>query len=1139
MFRTCFEGRGSTRGTHARVVPIAQPRWTPHRTASRPIAGLVAMIALVAMAGMITLVAPARAAGPFESVPGEVLVKFRDEVAGSRQRQVADFHDAQIVKENVDLGYVKLQLDAVPSPSTILTESDRAAAQQVTRAAADALARHPDVLWAEPNGFYSVASARTPQDPYLVDLPGTPNQWGAFRTGLFDLWRYGGGGDSSVVIAIVDSGIDNFLAPHPDLAANVIGVGYDTVDDDANPTDVGGFAGHGTHVAGIAAAARNTMGVAGVAYECRILIVRALDCTAEETCPGTWEDIADGVQLAADYGADVINMSIGGSTGSNLVREAIQYAIRKSAIVVVAAGNDGQPQLSYPAAYPEVIAVGATESDDDVASFSNWGDELDVVAPGVGIYSTYPGDTWVSRNGTSMAAPFVSGIAALVVAENPSISQLEMEAYLRRHTIPLTGGNAAKDGYGRVQFVQLSDWSDAPPPYGAAFHGNFAWEWLGNEASPEPSIADPLDGDFVPNIGGPGAADGHDDGVFRASIPTLPILPPHVLPGPEALDVTLAVSDPYGPRYGAASSKNLHLDVWADWDSDGVFESGPAAEHVIVDRTYNPQTWPGDRLGDSIVIAPVGEHILGNPLVVRSRVVYGASAGSPTGGAATGEVEDDHVINFVEDFDITRRVHTTGVYTTSNGWDIVPDPTPWCSHHGSGHVAATAHPDIGAPCNGFIEGVVTLATPDMDWTEYTAAFISLWYCHEIFNPCDPLGDDRCRVRLDRNGVKIDLGPVPMGTGMLSFDVSDLVGTDVVRVEIVEETDQQGHIAIDDLVVWAYDGEDPVAAADLGATRAAGSTTMDLSWTATDENLFIPSPPAEAKATVYEQRYATDPISDEGDWLAARPLRPVDLIAGTLIPGAPGVGELATFRVPSALQTYHVANRIQDETNNQSALSNSAASASAAAAGVAVLGQGVVNASAGDSVDVDFLITNTGNLEDSFSLSASDTQAQELINVPGFVVLGPSASTVFTVRLKLSAALPDTVDTLTVVATSLADPLVTGTGDELVVIDGAVSDVGSAPLALLEPALRIAGPHPFHDDLRLAMQLPAATRASVNIYQPDGRLVRRLVDGPMDAGAHDLHWNGEDERGHPVGNGVYFVAARAGSWGEKVQVLRLR
>ncbi|MEZ4655077.1 MAG: S8 family serine peptidase [Candidatus Eisenbacteria bacterium] len=487
-----------------------------------------------------------QASGDAAFVPNEVLVRFAPEASFAERSQVVSLQQATVVKESSQLGYSKLRLTG-----------DIGVEEAITRLSMD-----PAVVWAEPNGFYE-ADAATPQDPMLVDLPGTPeNQWGIFKTGVFDLWRYGSG--AGPIIAIVDTGINSFGTPHPDLAANVLATGIDYVGDDTNPTDEGAGApgyGHGTHVAGIAAAESNDLGIAGVDFQAKLLFVRVLDCTAGGQCPGTYEDIADGIQWAADHDADVINLSLGGPDASNTVRAAVQYAIQAGAIVVAAAGNDGAPVLSYPAGFPETIAVGATDANDDVASFSNWGPELDVVAPGVDIYSTIPGPSFGKKSGTSMATPFVSGLAALITAKNPAITQSEMETYLQQHALPLAGANAERDGSGRVNFMPLQDWSDAEPPYPPASHGNFAWEWLGDEASPEPTIDDPMDGDFVPNIGPPGVADGYDDGVFPPSILDLPFLPEHLDFGGNGLDVIMSVSGFDGPRYDASPAKSLHLDV--------------------------------------------------------------------------------------------------------------------------------------------------------------------------------------------------------------------------------------------------------------------------------------------------------------------------------------------------------------------------------------------------------------------------------------------------------------------------------------------------------------------------------------------------------------------------------------------------
>ncbi|MCA9759494.1 MAG: S8 family serine peptidase, partial [Candidatus Eisenbacteria bacterium] len=801
--------------------------------------------------------------------------------------------------------------------------------------------------------------------------------------------------------------------------------------------------------------------------------------------------------------------------------------------------------------YPEVIAVGATNPADEVATFSNWGDELDVVAPGVDIYSTFPGNTYFKASGTSTAAPFVSGLAALVVSENDEITQHEMEDYLRAHSKPLTGASAERDGYGRVDFTPLTDVSDAPPPYGVATHTNFAWEWLGEDASPETSIADPFDGDYRPNIGAPHAADGYDDGVFRGSLYTLPILPPHLLGGGESFDIGLTVADPMSPRYGSEDSKKLHLDVWADWDGDGTFE-GAASEHVVADATFDPTTWGGNHSQEILPFTPVDEHIYGNPVVVRTRLAYGASAGSPDGTVPFGEVEDDTFINFVEEFDVDSRVHVPGVYMTMGNWDLAPDPTPWCGNRGDGWLSATAHPDVGDPCNGFIEAVSVMASPDMDWTEYSAAFIRVWYCHQLFDDMCSEEGDNCRIRIDRNGVKIDLGPIPIGSGTLFFDVSDLVGTDVVRVEFVEDTDLPGHVAIDDLVVWAFDGEDPVAITDLSVSRVAGDRELELDWSAPDENLFIPAPPADGQANVYDIRYSQDPIATDADWMRSRPVRPSELTAAGPTPSAPGGLDGLAFLAPSAFVGYATGVRTMDETTNRSAISNAASVGNTPTLGVVVIGQGEVEGSPGETVTVDFRIGNTGNIADDYAITAMDTEGYELLDLPDLVRLAPGASALYGAQVKIATNANDgDVDSLTVIATSLASAGTVGMGTETILVSGGTSDVSPGPDGTGGPgggadavaadayALRLSGANPFRDRLDLLLELPKETMSSVVVYASDGRKVREVVHETLAAGQHALVWDGKDERGYAVASGTYFLLVRTAEWGERRRVVMVR
>lgn len=236
--------------------------------------------------------------------------------------------------------------------------------------------------------------------------PLQPLQWGLTSTNAEAAWQLGDA--AGQVVAVVDSGVD--LA-HPDLSA-VLVPGRDLVDGDDVPTDLNG---HGTHVAGIVAGiAGNGVGIAGAALRSNVMPIRVLDANGS----GYSSTVAEGVLWAADNGASVINLSLGGPKNNSVLEGAISYALGKGVTVVAAAGNEalnGDPVL-YPAATPGVVAVGAVDSNDVRAVFSSTGAHLAVAAPGVGIVSTLPGGGYGSMSGTSMAAPFVAGAAALLKA---------------------------------------------------------------------------------------------------------------------------------------------------------------------------------------------------------------------------------------------------------------------------------------------------------------------------------------------------------------------------------------------------------------------------------------------------------------------------------------------------------------------------------------------------------------------------------------------------------------------------------------------------------------------------------------------------------------------------------------------------
>ncbi len=356
------------------------------------------------------------AAGSGEYVSGQILVKFR---SGANAASVASANGGSLKAEILD----RLFVMNVP------------AGRELNLVAA--LSHNPNVEFAEPDYIRtyglpcSLGDCVAPLDTYFGykwdhNNDGTlNNSTGALvvNTGKVDAdidWLEAhqqlGAFTGSAVIAIIDTGV---FGAHLDLAGRVL-PGYDFVNNDADPADDDG---HGTHVAGIAAASGdNNLGVTGVAYGTNVKILPVKVC-GPNGCPSS--AIASGIRFAADNGANVINLSLGGRFGSTSEQQALQYALSKDVLPFCASGNDRASSVSYPAAFAECVAVGATDWGDARASYSNRGSALDVSAPGGDsedrsgysyILSTYNDGSYAFVAGTSQASPQAAGLGGLLYA---------------------------------------------------------------------------------------------------------------------------------------------------------------------------------------------------------------------------------------------------------------------------------------------------------------------------------------------------------------------------------------------------------------------------------------------------------------------------------------------------------------------------------------------------------------------------------------------------------------------------------------------------------------------------------------------------------------------------------------------------
>ncbi len=279
------------------------------------------------------------------------------------------------------------------------------------------------------------------------------NSWNVDLVKAPEVWARGYTGQDTVV-AVIDTGVDyNHIDLRNNIWTNTKEIAGNSIDDDGNGyiDDIQGWNfvdnindtidrnGHGTHVAGTIAGENNGFGVTGVAYNAKIMPVKVLS----DSGSGSVSSITKGIYYAVNQGANVINLSLGSDFPNSSLASAVEYASSKGVVVVMAAGNNGLPIISYPASYANQwgLAVGAVNQNNNIADFSNRpgiSQLAYVTAPGVSIYSSVPGDQYANYSGTSMAAPHVAGVVALMLSANPNLTDSQV-----RQIITQTAGNNA------------------------------------------------------------------------------------------------------------------------------------------------------------------------------------------------------------------------------------------------------------------------------------------------------------------------------------------------------------------------------------------------------------------------------------------------------------------------------------------------------------------------------------------------------------------------------------------------------------------------------------------------------------------------------------------------------------------------
>ncbi len=591
-----------------------------------------------------------------EWVAGEIVVKFRPGVSGKTIASLNATHGVAEIASSPVAGFKRLR---IPSRKTV--------AEMVA-----IYGKNPNVVYAEPN--FIAHTFMVPNDEFY------DYQWHLQQINMEQAWDITSG-HPGIIVAVVDTGVayedydspgvpigksgkftvGESFAKAPDLGGTLFTPGYDYINNDAHPNDDNG---HGTHVAGtIAQSTNNADGVAGVAHNTTIMPIKVLDSSGS----GSYTAIANGIYYAADNGADIINMSLGGDSASITLESALAYAYAKGVAIICSSGNDGSATtVSYPAAYDAYcIAVGATRYDETSAYYSNGGASLDVMAPGGDVTVDQNGDGYGDGvlqqtfgaaptvfgyyffQGTSMAAPHVSGVAALLMAQGVATTPDEIRAVLQ--TTAKDKGSSGWDpvyGWGIVDAYAALNYSLSPNSQPVADAGG---PYAGTEGVP---LAFDASGSYDPDNDPLTYRWDFGDGATGAGI-----TPTHTYTAGGAYTVTLVVND------GKTDSIASHAA--ADIATD---QSSMVMQVAAIDMTLSSRSAGKNTFTKALATVTIkGE----NGAPVEGATVSGTWAGA-TGDSDVGVTDSNGQITLASDEVKNVASGTTFTFTVDNvaktGW---------------------------------------------------------------------------------------------------------------------------------------------------------------------------------------------------------------------------------------------------------------------------------------------------------------------------------------------------------------------------------------------------------------------------------------------------------------------------------------